>query len=233
MTGVSRRTFFVLFGLVVLALIALAIALFAGAFGVHGTNASSVGAIGPRGATGAQGPAGPSGSPGPSGAPGTPGANGAGNSTATRPKTIAAGGGTYHVHNSDLVSSMIEIPTSNVSGGSTTIASPYLAATAPVYNTKNVKVGEFSATFLSMQTADGIFTTITNSFTTTSGLVVTWSTPTKVSNLELDTLTKALATQKTVDVTTQAGSATFYGDTFNLAVSASNSTVTFRFNAAT
>lgn len=61
-------------------------------------------------------------------------------------------GVTYHLIIADLAASFIEIPTSNVSGESSTIASNYLIGEAPIYNFNNKKVGTYSASFISMQT---------------------------------------------------------------------------------
>src|SRR5437016_2852051 len=51
----------------------------------------------------------------------------------------------YYLFIEDFIQSFIEIPTSNVSGDSSTIASSYLAGRAPIYNMKNQKVGTCSA----------------------------------------------------------------------------------------
>src|SRR5580698_4209657 len=91
----------------------------------------------------------------------------------TEPKTM-----TYYLYISDFADSFIEIPTSNVSVDSPTIASSYLAGRASLYNVNNMKVGTCSASFLSMQNADGIFTDISNYISVDNGLIVTWFTPT-------------------------------------------------------
>src|ERR1700722_20313318 len=54
----------------------------------------------------------------------------------TEPETL-----TYYLNISDFAQSFIEIPTSNVSGDSSTIASSYLAGRASIYNANNIKVG--------------------------------------------------------------------------------------------
>jgi hypothetical protein len=225
--GVSRRAFFVLYGLVILAILALGIAQILNAFAIHGTNASSVGAVGPagpRGATGATGGAGIDGAPGAAGATGLRGARGPG-----APTPPGTNGGSYYLATDDLVSSFIEIPTSNVLVDSSTISSVDLAGTAPIYDDNDVKVGTFSGTFLSMQTADGISTDVTGYLSTNTGLVVTWSTPTTVANLELDTVADSLTTDSTVTVTTKIGSSTYFGKTFNLVVSPVGDRIYFQF----
>jgi hypothetical protein len=155
----SRRVLFLLFGVVIVALLVLGVLQFTNAFSGHPSNASSVGAVGPagpQGATGAQGATGPTGAPGADGATGERGPKGA-----PAPTKPAISGGSYYVYTADVVNSFIEIPTSNLSIDTTTISSNDLAATAPIYSSSDAKVGEFSASFLSMQTTDGISTDVT------------------------------------------------------------------------
>lgn len=141
------------------------------------------------------------------------------------PKTI-----TYYLNISDFADSFIEIPTSNVSGGGTTIASSYLAGRAPIYNVNNVKVGTCSASFLSMQTEDGIFTDISNYLAADNGLIVTWFTPTTLINLELDTIINSMVTECIVMATTKVGLAPFFGQTFDLIVSSDSEKIYFQFS---
>jgi hypothetical protein len=236
-TGVSRRTFFILFALVVLALLGLALLLFLGAFAVHGTNASSVGAVGPagpRGATGPRGAVGPSGAPGASGSSGATGATGArGSSGTSHLVTHPIDGGTYHVSAADLTNSLVEIPTSNISQNSSTISSTYLAGATPVMNSKNVAVGTFSVTYLSLQSADGITTEIESHLSTANGLVVDWDTQASPSNLQLDSVVGSMSTQSVVSVSTKVGSSVYYGHTFTLVVSQSGDVIDFAFGART
>jgi len=140
------------------------------------------------------------------------------------PKTI-----TYYLNIADFADSFIEIPTSNVSGDSSTLASSYLAGRAPIYNANNVKVGTCSASFLSMQTDDGIFTDISNYLTADNGLIVTWFTPTTLLNLELDSLIHSMVTECTVVVTTKVGFAPLLGQTFDLVVSSDDERIYFQF----
>ena len=140
------------------------------------------------------------------------------------PKTI-----TYYLNVADFANSFIEIPTSNVSVDSSTIASSYLAGRAPIYNANNVKVGTCSASFLSMQNDDGIFTDISNYLTADNGLIVTWFTPTTLINLELDSLIHSMVTECTVVVTTKVGFAPLFGQTFDLVVSSDGGRIYFQF----
>ncbi len=137
---------------------------------------------------------------------------------------------TYYLNIADFALSFIQIPTSNVSGSSTTIASSYLAGRAPIYNIiGDVKVGTCSASFLSMQTSDGIFTDISNYIAADNGLIVTWFTPTTLINLELDSIIHGMVTECTVVVTTKVGFAPLFGQTFNLVVSSDDQKIYFQF----
>lgn len=143
----------------------------------------------------------------------------------TEPKTI-----TYYLYIADFAESFIQIPTSNVSGESLTIASSYLAGRAPIYNVNNMKVGTCSASFLSMQTEDGIFTDISNYLSADNGLIVTWFTPTTLINLELDSIIHSMVTECTVVVTTKVGFSPFFGQTFDLIVSSDDEKIYFQFS---
>lgn len=135
----------------------------------------------------------------------------------------------YYLHIEDFANSFIAIPTSNVSGSSTTIASSYLAGRAQIYDVNNMPVGTCSASFLNMQTADGIFTDISNYLVADSGLIVTWFTPTTLINLELDSIINSMVTDCTVVATTKVGVNPFFNQTFNLIVSSDDSKIYFKF----
>ncbi len=136
---------------------------------------------------------------------------------------------TYYLVIDDFAESFIEIPTSNVSPSSPTIASSYLAGRAPIYDVNNRKVGTCSASFLSMQTADGIFTDISNYLSADNGLIVTWFTPTTLINLALDSIINSMVTECTVVVTTKVGVAPLFGQTFDLVVSSDGVNIYFQF----
>ncbi len=143
----------------------------------------------------------------------------------TEPTTI-----TYYLYIADFANSFIQIPTSNVSGTSSTIASSYLAGRAPIYDVNNMKVGTCSASFLSMQTADGIYTDISNYLSAADGLIVTWFTPTTLINLELDSIINSMITECTVMATTKVGFAPLFGQTFDLIVSSDSEKIYFQFS---
>ncbi len=142
----------------------------------------------------------------------------------TEPTTV-----TYYLSIFDFADSFIQIPTSNVSGDSLTTNSSYLAGRAPIYDANNVKVGTCSASFLNMENEDGIFTDISNSLSAVGGLVVTWFTPSKLANLELDSIINSMVTECIVVQTTKIGVDPFYGQTFNLIVSSDDEKVYFQF----
>lgn len=134
----------------------------------------------------------------------------------------------YYLYISDFIQSFIEIPTSNVSGDSTTISSKYLAGRAPLYNKHGEKVGTCSASFLCMQNADGIFTDISNYLSVDNGLIVTWFTPTTLINLELDSIVHSMVTECIVLASTKVGFNPFYGKTFNMVVSSDDEKIYFK-----
>jgi hypothetical protein len=144
-------------------------------------------------------------------------------------KAIAAKPITYYLNISDFAKSFIKIPTANVSSESSTLSSKYLAGRAPIYNVNNKKVGTCSASFLCMKNKDGIFTDISNYLSADNGLIVSWFTPTKLINLELDSIIHSMVTECIVTVTTKVGASAFYGQTFNLIVSSSSGRIYFQF----
>ncbi|MDR3646218.1 MAG: hypothetical protein P4L22_01615 [Candidatus Babeliales bacterium] len=145
-----------------------------------------------------------------------------------RPQPITL---TYYLNVSDFARSFIAIPTSNVSTKSLTLASSYLAGRAPIYNSANKKAGTCSASFLNMKTKDGIFTDISNYISAENGLIVTWFTPTKLANLELDSIIHGMVTECLVTVTTKVGFSLFYGQKFNLVVSSKDGRIYFQFTS--
>ena len=137
---------------------------------------------------------------------------------------------TYYLNISDFANSFIEIPTSNVSGESSTRSSTYLAGRAAIYNQlDNTQVGTCSASFLCMQNEDGIYNDISNYLTSADGMIVTWFTPTNLRNLELDSIINSMVTECTVTVTTKVGVAPLFGQTFDLVVSSDNEKIYFVF----
>lgn len=135
----------------------------------------------------------------------------------------------YYLYIADFANSFIEIPTSNVAVDSSTIASSYLAGRAPLYNLNNEKVGTCSASFLNIQNADGIFTDISNYISADNGLIVTWFTPTRLLNLELDSIINGMVTECIVMASTKVGVNPFYGKEFNLVVSSDDEKIYFLF----
>lgn len=134
----------------------------------------------------------------------------------------------YYLFVTDFIDSMIEIPTSNVSGSSTTISSTYLAGLAPLYNLHNdEKVGLCSASFLCMQNPDAIYSDISNYLSVENGLIVSWFTPSTLINLELDSIVHGMVTECIVKASTKVGVNPFYGKTFNMVVSADDEKIYF------
>lgn len=109
-----------------------------------------------------------------------------------------------------------------------TSSSTYLAGRAPIYNLRNEKVGTCSASFLCMQSADGIFTDIANYLSVDNGLIITWFTPTTLINLELDTIVHSMVTECIVIASTKVGFNPFYGKKFNMVVSSDSEKIYFK-----
>ncbi|HEV8052125.1 MAG TPA: hypothetical protein VGP47_06505 [Parachlamydiaceae bacterium] len=135
----------------------------------------------------------------------------------------------YYLYVEDFANSFIEIPTSNVSVDSSTISSTYLAGRASLYNQQNIKVGTCSASFLCMQNANGIYTDISNYLSVDNGLIVSWFTPTRLINLELDSIIHSMVTECIVVASTKIGFNPYYGKKFNLIVSSDNEKIYFVF----
>lgn len=133
----------------------------------------------------------------------------------------------YYLYVEDFINSFIEIPTSNVSVDSSTLSSTYLAGRAPLYDVRNKKVGTCSASFLCMQNADGIFTDISNYISVDNGLIITWFTPTRLINLELDSIVHSMVTECIVLASTKVGFNPFYGKKFNMIVSSDDQKIYF------
>jgi hypothetical protein len=231
--GVSRRLFFLLFGLLVLAILALGLAMLLNAAGARATNTSSIGAVGPAGPRGAAGPRGHTGATGDAGAAGATGATGPrGAKGASAPTTPSTDGGTYFICTAFLVGSFVEVPTSNTVFNTTTISSSYVIGSAPLLDGSGTQIGTYTATFLSLQTASGITTDITNYLSTNAGLVVTWTTQATPSNLTFTTIAQSLVTDSTVTATTEVGSSAYFGKTYNLVVSEGGPGTEFHFEPA-
>ncbi|MBS0585668.1 MAG: hypothetical protein JSR76_05140 [Verrucomicrobia bacterium] len=137
---------------------------------------------------------------------------------------------TYYCYVNDFIESFIEIPTSNVSVGSPTISSRYLAGRSALYNTSDIESGTCSASFLCMQNASGIYTDISHYLSANDGLVVAWSTSTTLTNLELASFVEAMIAESTVIVATKVGSASLFGETFDLFISSDGEKLYFEFS---
>lgn len=151
-------------------------------------------------------------------------------SSSSSASSSATGGLSFYLLISDFVQSFITIPTSNALLNGTTIASSYLAGRAPLYNgSTNLKAGICSASFLNMQTPDGIFTDISNYISAEGGLIIFWATPSTLLNLELDSIVNSMVTEAKVTVTTKVGLSLYYGKTFDLVVSSDQTRINFVF----
>jgi hypothetical protein len=137
----------------------------------------------------------------------------------------------YYLYIDDFIKSFIAIPTSNVAVDSSTISSQYLAGRASIYNKYNQKVGTCSASFLCMQNENGIYTDISNYLSVDNGLIISWFTPTKLINLELDSILHSMVTECIVIASTKIGVNPFYGKKFNMIVSADDKKIYFKLSS--
>lgn len=134
----------------------------------------------------------------------------------------------YYLSISDFIASFVEIPTSNVSSTGTTIDSSYLGGRAPLFDSDtDLLVGTCSATFFNQQTAQGIFTDISNFIQTVDGLIITWFTPTTLINLALDSIVNGMVTEAIVTVTTKVGASRYFGHTYDMTVSSDGTDIHF------
>ncbi len=138
----------------------------------------------------------------------------------------------YYLNIQDFIGSLIQIPTSNVSANSSTIASSYLAGAAPIYNNRGKKFGTCSASFLSMQNQNATFTDISNYLSVDNGLIVSWLTPSTLANLELDNIINGMVTECIVTASTKVGFNPYYGQSFNMVVSSDSQKIYFKLTRA-
>ena len=134
----------------------------------------------------------------------------------------------YYIYVEDFIKSFIEIPTSNVLVDSSTLSSRYLAGRAPVYNSRDEKVGTCSASFLCIQNEENIYTDISNYLSIDNGLIVSWLTPSTLINLELDSIIHSMVTECIVKASTKIGFNPFYGEEFNMVVSSDDEKIYFK-----
>lgn len=134
----------------------------------------------------------------------------------------------YYLYVQDFIQSMISIPTSNATDPSSTIDSKYLAGRAPIYKRGDKKFGICSASFLCMKNQYGIFSDISNYLVVDNGLIVSWLTPSTLANLELDSIIHGMVTECIVTASTKVGFNPFYGQQFNMIVSADNQKIYFK-----
>ena len=137
----------------------------------------------------------------------------------------------YYLNISEFVQSMVKVSTSLLPTTTTTTDALYVYGRAPIYTSGNTNsVGVCSASFMCSKKSDtDIYTDITNYISVGNGLVVSWLTPARPANLELDSIVNSMVTECIVSANTKIGQNPFYGETFNLVVSSSNGKIGFSF----
>ncbi len=124
----------------------------------------------------------------------------------------------YYILVSEFLSSLIQIPTSNVSTESTTTDSLYIAGKSNAYDVDGKLCGNCSATFICINNGL-IYTDISNFLTIDNGLIISWLTPTVVANLAYDSIVNGMVTECIVSANTKINKNPFYGKTYNMIVS--------------
>lgn len=137
----------------------------------------------------------------------------------------------YYLNTREFIQSMVEVTTTLLPTTSTTTDSLYVYGRAPIYTKDgSTSVGVCSASFMCSKKSDtDIYTDITNYISVGNGLVVSWLTPARPENLELDSIINSMVTECIVSANTKIGQNPFYGKVFNLEVSSSNGKIGFYF----
>jgi hypothetical protein len=158
----------------------------------------------------------------------------------------------YFLKVNEFIASLVEIPSMPIAFptptptptphfpdvDNTTSASKYLAGIANIYlpGDDQHSVGRCSASFLCFKNdnigggrVSRFYTDISNYLSADNGLIVSWLTPTTLINLELDRIITGMVTECIVVASTKIGRNPFYGETFNLEVSAPRGTGEIQF----
>jgi hypothetical protein len=137
----------------------------------------------------------------------------------------------YYLNISEFIQSLVEVSTSLLPTTTTTTDALYIYGRAPIYtNDSSDSIGICSASFMCSKKSDtDIYTDITNYISVGNGLVVSWLTPARPANLELDSIVNSMVTECIVSANTKIGQNPFYGETFNLVVTSSNGKIGFLF----
>ncbi len=141
---------------------------------------------------------------------------------------------TYYLSVTNFANSFVAVQTGvpqEITNTSTTVDSSYLYGRAPLYNTNNQEIGVCAASFMnSKDTNNRVYSAISNFISTQDGMIVTWFTPTFLSNLELDSLVNGMVTECQVTCSTLVGkNSPYYGKKYTLIVSSSNGKIFFKF----
>lgn len=108
------------------------------------------------------------------------------------------------------------------------VTSSYFGGVTPLYDIYGQPIGNCSATFYTFNTGDGYYTIIQNNIATDDGLILTWTTPTKLANLEADSVFNGMVTECLVKCTTKIGrSDKYYGRNYNMIVSSDSGKIVF------
>jgi hypothetical protein len=134
----------------------------------------------------------------------------------------------YYLDTSNFIQNCVAIPTSNIDTSSSN-NSTYFSGRSPIYDSiKNIECGDCAASFLCIKTTN-VYVQIINYLSVNNGLVVSWLTPSTVTNLLIDEIANGMVTECIVYANTKIGVNPYYGMKFNLTVSSKNGRIYFDF----
>ena len=136
------------------------------------------------------------------------------NINVTKPGSIIS----IYLNTSEFINSLVKVPTVIPSSSSLT-DSLYIYGRTSVYRNKtDKKFGICSASFMCSKNELDIYTDITNYLSLGNGLIVSWLTPARPLNLEVDSIIHSMVTECIVVSSTKIGVNPYYGKKYNLTV---------------
>lgn len=132
----------------------------------------------------------------------------------TKPGSIIS----VYLNTSEFMNSLVNIPTI-ISSSSSLSDSLYIYGRSTIYRNKtDNKFGICSASFMCSKNKTDVYSDITNYLSLSNGLIVSWFTPARPVNLEVDSIIHSMVTECIVVSDTKIGVNPFYGKKYNLTV---------------
>lgn len=136
------------------------------------------------------------------------------NINVTKPGSIIS----IYLNISEFINSLVNVPTV-IPNSSSITNSLYIYGCSSVYRNKtDKKCGICSASFMCSKNKSDIYTNITNYLSLGNGLIVSWLTPARPQNLEVDSIIHSMVTECIVVSSTKIGVNPYYGKKYNLTV---------------